>query len=282
MTSDQPQSPSIPVQTTGGGSVAEAFIGAFRNKGFTACLLLLAGLSLTYQYFFDATGVIPKKLPAPLRKPLNQLDPTKLAPYEVLQAWDIKSEQLDALGTREYVQWEMQDTSVSDRADPARLVSLFVTYYTDTPGQVPHVPEECFLGSGHSLSSEEIIEVPIPDLQQSISVKMLTFEGSAFLGRQNRTVMYTFHSNGRFAPDRQVVRTIINSPRDQHAYFSKLEISFGNGEVVPSREKTIAAGKRFLAKVVPVLVREHWPDWASLERPNTVRNAATENRPGPS
>lgn len=245
----------------------DAIRGALGNRGFVLCLVLLIACLSGFQILVKLTDFKQVKKPVPPKTPLRDLDRDKLHPYVLLPggAADIKSEILDALGTREYIQWTMEDTSV-DRGLPERIVSFFVTYYTGTPGQVPHVPEECYLGGGYSRTSEELVEVPIPELQQTVAFKVLTFERSAFLSRESRVVMYTFHTNGRFAPDRHVVRTILNNPRDEYEYFSKVEVSFGTGEVSPSREKSIEAGKRFLQKAIPILVRDHWPDWSEIER----------------
>ncbi len=258
---------------------ASAFRAAFRNRAFVACLVLMAVLLGAYQTTIMAKGTVIKKLPVPLRVPLSQLDATRLAPYNLLQASDIKPEVLDALGTHLYIDWLMEDTSVTDRSAPERYIRLFISYYTDVPGQVPHVSEECMVAAGHKEVSEEIVEVPVPDLQQTVPVKLQCFERLAFLGRESRTVMYTFHTNGRFAPDRQMVRAILNRPRDKHSYFSKVEISFGTNDASPSTEKAAQAGRRFLAKLLPILVKEHWPDWQAIERESPVEPAksTTEN-----
>jgi hypothetical protein len=275
MASEQPQSPSIPAEAAPAKTVRPdsliigGVIGAFRNRGFTLCLGLLVVTLVGYQLLAKATGLRPVKEPVPPQKPLRQLDRAKLEPYVLAPggAADIKPEILDSLGTREYIQWTLEDKSATDPAE--RYVHCFVTYYTDDPGQVPHVPEECYSGNGYSAIDEELIEVPITDLNETVAFKLLTFERSAFLGRESRLVMYTFHTNGRFAPDRHVVRTVLKNPRDKHAYFSKVEISFGTAEIQPSREKAIEAGRKFLQKVIPVLVRDHWPDWEKIEGQTT-------------
>lgn len=251
---------------------------AFGNRGFVVCLVLMVALSIGYQATIMAQGTKLRKLPVYLRKPLSQLDGTKLSPYQLIPggAAEIKPEILDALGTRHYIQWTLEDTSLTDRRNPERIINFFVTYYTDTPGQVPHVPEECYLGGGYQKASEQIVEVEVPALHQTVPFKVLTFERPAFVGRDSQTVMYTFHANGRFAPDRQAVRAILNNPKDSHSYFSKLEISFGSADAVPSTERALAAGRRFLAKAVPVLVNEHWPDWSAVEKAESKGEAVEQ------
>ena len=160
----------------------------------------------------------------------------------------------------------MRDTSAADRNAPESIIHLFVTYYTDTQAQVVHVPDECYLGNGYSPVSSDVVRVSIPQVQdQPVAVKVLTFERSAFLGRESPTVMYTFHVNGRFAAEAKLVTAIHNDPHCTHGYFSKVEVSFGSTEASPSPEKSVEAGKRVLQKILPVLVQEHWPDWNELE-----------------
>ncbi|MBI4582334.1 MAG: hypothetical protein HY718_21750 [Planctomycetes bacterium] len=265
MTSDQTETPSPPSPTVNRNPALRAATEAFRNGAFLVCLVLMLTLAGGYQAMVSASGTKLTKKPVPLRRPLKLLDTTRLTPYELRHAGDIKAEILDALGTREYIEWTLEDTSIGKNL-PERLIHLFVTYYTGTPGQVPHVAEECYKGGGYRALGEDLVEVPIPELQQTISVKVVTFEPPVFQRRESAVVMYVFHTNGRFAPDRRVVRTILNNPRDEHAYFTKVEISFGTSEACPPRDQAIEAGKRFLQKVIPILVREHWPDWAAVKQ----------------
>ncbi len=274
MTSEPPQMTSEPPHASPAqldtGKPPEAS-GVFGNRSFILCAVLLVALMVSFKVFAAKTGMRPgPKAGAYLRKPLRQFDSSKLAPFVLREAGDIKAAILDALGTHEYIQWTLEDTSppgpnTPPANAPERLIQFFVTYYTDTPGQVPHVPEECYLGGGYSQTKQEIVDVPIPELGMTIPVKLLTFEKSAFLGRESRVVMYVFHANGHFAPDRQIVRTLVNNPHDTHAYFSKVEIGFGSTQAAPTPEKALEEGKRFLAKAIPVLVKEHWPDWAVVE-----------------
>lgn len=269
MSSDQPQSPSIPmvVAADAAGTVPGPLGAALRNRGFIACLALLIGVAVCFQLIGLLGGRRPGKPKEAvwLKKSLKQLDRTKLAPYILPPggAADIKAEILDSLGTREYISWTLEDPT---SAGPASIVNFFVTYYTDDPGQVPHVPEECYSGNGYSAVGEEQIEIPVPALGKSVAFKMLTFERSAFLERESRLVMYAFHANGRFASERRMVQMILNDPRDDHAYFSKIELSFGTIKAQPTREEAIAAGTRFLQRALPVLVQDHWPDWEEVKK----------------
>jgi hypothetical protein len=239
---------------------------AFRHLGFVTCLILLLALTMGFKGLAAKTGVQPgPKKEVLLRKPLKELDVTKLAPYELVFAGDIKQEILDNLGTDKYIEWTLRDTSIKELNAPEALVHLFVTYYTNTPAQVVHVPEECYLGNGYSTVGSEVVHVRLPQSQEDVSIKVLTFERSAFLGRESRVAMYTFHVNGQFASEGRLVTAIHNSTKSKHGYFSKVEVSFGTAEASPSAEKSIEAGKRILQKVLPILIQDHWPDWQKVE-----------------
>jgi hypothetical protein len=127
-------------------------------------------------------------------------------------------------------------------------------------------------GAGYTLKADKgemIIDVPIPDLgaDRTIPVKVLDFEGPTLAaGEGAKIVMYLFNTNGQFCADRMCVRNVLADPFVRHAYFSKLELTFGSQESLPTREKAIEAGKRFLAIVIPILLKDHWPDWDQVLR----------------
>ncbi len=233
-----------------------------RKPGFLMCLALLAVFATAFQVL--TKNMQFRKLPLPLKKPLDQLDVKQLAPYQLeYRSPPIKSEVLDELGTNEYIQWAFSDTSITDASSPERLVNLFVTYYTGKPDQVPHVPEKCYLGSGYRTVSRTDREVSIPALGPgfTIPVQVLEFERSALFGQENKIVIYTFNANGQFVASRGDVQAVVGNPLTQHAYFSKLELTFGSRNDLPSKERALQAGDRFLQVIVPRLVKDHWPDW---------------------
>jgi len=191
----------------------------------------------------------------------------ELAP-EVFEV-EIKPEILDSLGTDQYLQWILYDHSNPDPNDPARYLSLFVTYYTGARDQIPHVPEECYIGGGgYHIIDEWFVDVPLPALgpDETVRVKVLEFDRARFIAHGSRIVMYLFHTNGRFCPDRMCTRMALGNPSDRHAYFSKVELTFGTSQVLPTRAQAVAAGKRFMQVVLPVLVSDHWPDWEAVKR----------------
>jgi hypothetical protein len=193
---------------------------------------------------------------------------TVLAPYELLRASEIKGEVLDSLGTDKYIQWALEDHSNPDPTDPARYIQLFITYYTGTRDQVPHVPEVCYVGGGYQIEDEWFVDVPVPELgpDEQVTAKVLQFRRPRFVKQGKKIVMYLFHTNGQFCPDRMCTRLALSDPSHRHAYFSKVEMTFGTPQVLPTREQAIAAGKRFFRVILPVMVRDHWPDWEKVKQ----------------
>ncbi|HOW70258.1 MAG TPA: exosortase-associated EpsI family protein [Phycisphaerae bacterium] len=269
--------------TTPAGSAAKpvhppnrSLTSAFRNGWFVACLGLLLTFAATFQLMAYAFAWQTRKLPVPLRKPLDGLDQTKLFGYKFHHNYMIKPEVLEKLGTKEYIQWVFQDVSPTASKGPEDFISLFVTYYTGQPDQVPHVPEECYSGGGYEIQREDILEIPVTHQGKMTKVpfKILTMDARSDL-REKRTVIYTFHANGQFCADRNAVRTVVADPAEKYAYFSKLELTFGVNDALPTREAAIESGRRFIQQVVPLLLDEHWPDWQQVKQAQQAASAKT-------
>ncbi len=200
------------------------------------------------------------KLPLPLKKPLSTLDESSIVPYRILQRSQLDPLVEEALGTKDYLNWQLEDASVPP-TDPLRRATLFVTYDTGGRNLVPHTPDECFLGAGYQPSRpHETTELSIPSLIGRFSrvpARVCTFGRTAVFHREQVTVLYTFGCNGRFASSRTEVRVLLNDPRNTHAYFSKVEVHFPGA----TREQSVAGAARLLDKVLPALLRDHWPEF---------------------
>lgn len=254
-----------------------------RQPGFLACVALLLVFLATYKTWAWVSKVQFVKEAVPLRKPLDQLEQHKLFPYRLLESRPLKPEMEETLGTKQYISWMLEDTSASPGA-PDRFLSLFVTYYTGNPNQVPHVPEVCYLGSGFEVQDATYLDVPVPSLGGGFKVPMQVLEfqrSKLFENRESRIVMYTFQVNGQFAPGRREAIAVLSNPLDKYAYFSKLEITFGTQDIMPSKDVALRAGERLLQVVVPVLLKEHWPDWEAVTtgRAGTSQPAAASTQP---
>jgi len=279
------------------GRLASLFREVLGNRGFVACIALLATLAVSFEVLAIWKGIRFRKEPLYLKKPLKELDHDRLRPYGFVGQVDLPPESVNQLGTEEYISWIMDDPFKADgtRADLThdaawgtpgwrRKVNLFVTYYTGTPDQVPHVPEVCYAGSGHREVGNTVIELDVPALGDgaTIPVVVLKFRRDGMHGTSKRIVMYTFHANGEFRPSRTDVRRAVGNPWTRYAYFSKLEVSTDVGGAYRTMEQAIEAGKRFLRVVVPVLLEDHWPDWEAAVRqaePQPDAGGAAATRP---
>lgn len=239
-----------------------------RSRGFLICLAMLSAFAATFHGWRTAKGHRLVKAALPLRLPLDQLDhKNRLGHYRFLKATTIQADVINALGTDQYIQWMLEDTRPDRRNQPANLIHCFVTYYTGTPDQVPHVPEECYQASGYNAVNDEVLDIPITALGEDVQipVKLMEMERSTFLGVDKRWVMYTFAANGKFRSGRRGVQSVVTSPLSHYAYFSKVELTFGAADVKVTKAEAIRAGTDFLNVLIPVLVEDHWPDWERAE-----------------
>jgi hypothetical protein len=204
------------------------------------------------------------KAPLALVKPLGALEEAALQPYRVLERATLDATVVEALGTEQYLHWGLEDTSVPPR-DPLRMCQLFITYDTGGTNLVPHVPDECRLGAGYQpAQAHENIDLNVPRMREfvaTIPVRVCTFMKTAIFNREQVSVVYTFFSNGRFVATRNAVRLSINNPRERHAFFSKVEVSFPRA----TREESVRGAAKLLDLLLPVLVKDHYPDFSAAE-----------------
>jgi hypothetical protein len=218
-----------------------------------------------------------QKEPLPLRKPLPEMNEEAIAPYRVIdKGKTLSADVIKALGTEEYIQWMLEDTSVP-ADNPCRFSSLFVTYYTGTPDAVPHIPDECYLGGGSQAKGSYDVITPINWLNtehvqasEDIPVKCAAFSGKGGQVWESEgvfLVMYTFKVNGAYKGSRDATRLALGTNRSKYSYYAKVEWRFfgmggiGGSRVYPSREEAAEGSKKFLSVVLGELERSHWPDW---------------------
>ena len=234
-----------------------------RDPRFVVCVIAL-GVGLGSVEWLRGYGFRFSKQRVDLKAPLDSMDAKRISPYRLVGSDTIPKEEVEALGTEEYVRWRLEDTSVRNRNNPLHWPTLFVTYYSGQPDQVPHVPEECYLGGGFQQLSSQDAKVKVPGLEPGsgeVPVRVLKFrKDSSIGGALVPTVIYLFSVNGEFAGSRTAVRLALSNPFEQYGYFSKVEVSFSQ---LPGTDNDVVlrAAERLLGKVLPVLVRDHWPDW---------------------
>jgi hypothetical protein len=219
------------------------------------------------------------KDPIELRQPLTQLDEAKLGPYEVTLKQLLDHTVVEALGTEDFISWNLEDRSVRED-DPLRFANLFVTYYTGGHRLVPHTPDVCYVGGGHEPAQpHENAVLTIDSLgpeSVEVPIRVLTFRRTAVFDEARMSVVYTFNCNGGFTSRPQQVRMWVNAPTTKYAYFSKVEVSFPGA----TREETVEGARKLLSYALPALIDDHWPDFEAAEAAAAAtEEAATDGAP---
>ena len=262
----------------------------YLQPAFLICAVVLAlagsGMAMAIKSF----GVYLKKEPLPLRKPLDLLEESRsdgggIGPYRIVRKIQIENEDvLKTFGTEDYIQWVLEDNDASLNSSVRRCL-LFISYY-GLPGQVPHVPEECYTGSGYQRLASDGVKFSLsanpgasPDRDaggnkqriREIPARYLTFEttlsraGANHWGSGTRfAILYLFNVNGVYANNREDVRMILSKNIfGKHSYFCKVEWKFfGNRfgvQIYPGKAEALAASKKLLSIILPVLEEKYWP-----------------------
>lgn len=243
----------------------------FLQPAFLVCITVLAiagsGMSFAVRRF----GVYLQKEPLPIKKSLDLLDAIDLSPYRVVPPkYKIEDrEVLKKLGTNDYIQWVLEDAD-NQVDESVRRFMLFITYY-QLPDRVPHIPEECYAGAGFQRLASDSVSFDINNRTlKTIDGKYLVFGSSKTSQWWNNAkfpVLYLFRVNGEYAGSREEARIILNKNLFyKHSYFSKVEIVFNQGSLVPDRKKAVEAGEKILDVILPILEKEHWPKWPGDEK----------------
>lgn len=238
----------------------------YTQPAFLICAATLAIAVGTILLAIEGFSGFFKKTPLPLRKPLSLLDERQLTPYRVVVKSKIENKEIiKELGTADYIQWVVEDSTISADSAVHRCL-LFITYY-ELPDRVPHVPEECYTGGGYQrLATDSVtFEINKKGIAKEIQGKYLVF-GSTNSGHWHRSmkfpVLYLFRVNGDYAGSRDEARIALNKNLfGEYSYFCKIELVYNQGRVWPSREEAVAACEKLLAVILPILESEHWPEW---------------------
>jgi hypothetical protein len=250
-----------------------ACVKPYMQPAFLICAAILAmaggGMSVAIKSF----GVYLKKEPCPLKKSLDLLDEKGLAPYKVVSKDKIENEEVvRGLGTEDYIQWVLEDLDAP--ADSAvRNCSLLITYY-GLPDKVPHVPEECYMGSGYQKLASDSVTIDLG--MQKIPTSYIVFANTDSDNWQKSTkfpVLYFFRVNEDYVNSREDARIVLNKNLfSRYSYFCKVEWRFFNAgfgaearvksaKVYLGKEEAVTASQKLLSVILPVLEKEHWPVW---------------------
>ncbi len=200
-----------------------------------------------------------------LRAPLASLDESVLVPYRVVKRNVLDPATLEALGTDRYLSWQLENETLPPN-DPLRVAHLLVTYDSGGNNLVPHTPDVCWVGGGYEPAQPHAnVELDLTSLtasSSSVPARVCTFAKTAMRNRSKQTVIYTFHCNGRFVATRTGVRILVNTPTNRYAYFSKVELTFPGA----TRAQSVEGAGMLFNRLLPALVRDHWPDFQAAEK----------------
>jgi hypothetical protein len=253
-------------------SLREIIKANYLQPAFLICAAVLALTAGAMSAVIKISGAYLKKEPLPLKKPLSALDKFPLAPYTVAAKQTIDNpDVLETLGTEDYIQWVLEDTSVP-QTDKTRYCSLFVTYYS-APDVVPHRPEECYIGGGFQQVSSDEVTLKIKSLspqangERQIGARYLVFARTSpdlLTGDTTFSVLYIFSVNGEYSGGRDQTRRILNKNLfGKFSYFSKVEWKFyGNNfgrMIYPDKQEAVAASEKLMKVILPVLEQQCWP-----------------------
>jgi len=223
---------------------------------FVVAVLLLGMAAILMGPVAARLDLTQGKKAAALKAPLSELDAGQLDPYVIRDTVDLEPEMVEALGTKDYLNWRLEDTGVA-ASSPTRFADLLVTYYSGGVELVPHTPDICYLGSGYNpTQAHENTQAELPSLGATVPIRVCSFIKTAIFNSDETTVVYTFYCNGRFVNTRTDVRILMNDPRNAYAYFAKIEVSFPRAD----RTSAVEGARKLFDKVLPILVREHFPD----------------------
>ncbi len=242
---------------------------SYFQPAFLICVGLLAIAAVGMSVAINKFEMYLKKEPLPLKKTLQQLDQAGLGPYKVVLKRKIENKEVvKALGTEEYIQWVLEDTEAS--ADSlVRNFLLFITYY-DKPDRVPHVPEECYTGGGYQrmVSDSVTFKVKSGAFAREVPGRYLIFAStkSDYAQKEHRfPVLYFFKVNGIYANSREQARVTLNKNIfGRYSYFTKVEMIFNQKSVMPNKKEAVEAGQKLLSIILPILEKEHWPEWENI------------------
>jgi hypothetical protein len=236
---------------------------AFIDRTFVICGVILFISAMGIQTLVGAMEIYLRKEAVPLVKPLSEFDARKMWPYKLVSSQKLQPEIEEELGTKEYLQMTFEDTRIKDDRIAGKYINFFVTYYTGSTDQVPHVPDVCYVGGGFDSQGTRNTTIKVKNLglkNDELPVRELLFQNTRAMVPVIQPVIYFFGVNGTFVNDRTDVRLSLASPRLRYAYFSKVEVAFLGGSQ-PDKDQALEITGRFFSKAIPILMKDHWQNW---------------------
>lgn len=265
------------------GERAASTKGSTRGVPMGVALGVLIVATLGLNGVVQATRVVLIKQPVPMREPLWPL-PKQLGNWTMVREDPrLSREELEALGTEQYLSRIYRDLSMPENA-PGSILRLHVAYYTGTPDTVPHVPDRCFVAgglvpigvssttlhvsgpryrneNGQWLVASRLNPAGVRVPQTDIDTTVFTFASPEDRAFQSN-VIYFFAANGKFLPTPERVRLQGFDPRDRYSYYCKIEVGvFGVGDRQAANDRVSA----FLADMLPEIMA-CLPDWIEVSQ----------------
>jgi hypothetical protein len=252
--------------TTTNNKKLQKAISAYFEPSFVICVVVLILSCSFMSVAIEGFSSFLRKTPWPLKKSLDLLNEESLKPYKVTSKNKIEDARiLRELGTEEYIEWTLEDTSCSSES-PVRFCSLFVTYYS-MPDRVPHVPDECYVGVGYQrLTGKNIrLNVDYGGSSNELPSRYVVFSGADgnHWSSKKFQVFYLFMVNDQYCGNRESARIALDKNIfGSHSYFSKVEWKFFNQglglNTYPEIDTAIEASEKLLGIILPVLENDHW------------------------
>jgi hypothetical protein len=227
-----------------------------RDKINVGLGLAVLGASAAFMQAAQSKGwlsLVKQRLP--ILKPIKELNRTKLEPFMVVSSQEFPAEVTEELGTEEYFNWIIKEPSAAPYK--GRIINLTATYYTGVVDQVPHVPEECMVQGAYTQAGDDVMQMELPTLGESIEVRRLQFYPPRDVTVKTY-VYYTFCVNGDYLATRMAVRSRMTKFADTHLYYSKVEVAF-RGRPDADLNELDARAREVMDRVLSELRSSHFP-----------------------
>jgi hypothetical protein len=241
-------------------------ISVYFEPSFLICAVVMVFACSFMSMAIEGFASFVRKTPWPLKESLDLLNEEALLPYKVVSKRKITDSRIEQeLGTKEYIEWTLEDTNSAPES-PVRFCSLFITYYS-MPDRVPHVPDECYVGVGFQrLTGKNIqLDVNLDDTIKNLSARYVIFSGSGenHWSSKKFQVFYLFRVNDQYCGNRESARIALDKNIfGDHSYFSKVEWKFFNRKFdldnYPELDESMEASKKLLGVILHILEKDHW------------------------
>jgi len=265
--------------TQSGEGIQSVYSNAI-SRGLATGVLVAAVLGLNG--VVKATRTVLIKQEIPIRIPLFQLPDQVGSWIKVSEGARLRPEEVEALGTKQYLSRSYRDTSLSSSA-PEAHVRLHVAYYTGTPDTVPHVPDRCLVAGGMQRVGSGITTIELSPVglqkegegwrsaskldREGVRLPKKKFDATIFTfahpdrPTQSSNAVYFFVANGKFLPTPEWVRVKAFDPRDRYSYYCKVEVGLYGVEDPGVASRRAAS---FLSAMLPEIMA-CLPDWEEVQ-----------------